>query len=148
MLSHDRRLRFSQMEREGDQLRGRFEALTSAHRYFQGPGALKSISVSDPREDGSIDAVFLDVRIRFELLMIFSDGFEPRGRVICTHRHAAYGDSSDNFLGAFTFDADGVTDLDSGLDGQAVTLQGAAPQIVLAFLERAIAANRGLAPAR
>jgi hypothetical protein len=148
MLSHDRRLRFSQMEREGDQLRGRFEALTSAHRYFQGPGALKSISVSDPREDGSIDAVFLDVRIRFELLMIFSDGFEPRGRVICTHRHAAYGDSSDSFLGAFTFDADGVTDLDSGLDGQAVTLQGAAPQIVLAFLERAIAANRGLAPAR
>jgi hypothetical protein len=148
MLSHDRRLRFSQMEREGDQLRGRFEALTSAHRYFQGPGALKSISVSDPREDGSIDAVFLDVRIRFELLMIFSDGFEPRGRVICTHRHAAYGDSSDSFLGAFTFDADGVTDLDSGLDGQVVTLQGAAPQIVLAFLERALAANRCLAPAR
>lgn len=144
MLSHDRLSRFSQMEREGEQLRGRFEALTSAHRYFQGPGALKSISVSDPREDGSIDAVFLDVRIRFELLLIFSDGFEPRGRVICTHRHAAYGDSLDHCLGAFTFDADGVTDLDSGLDGQAVTLQGGAPQIVLAFLERAIAANRCL----
>ncbi|HEU4374572.1 MAG TPA: hypothetical protein VFS02_13825 [Telluria sp.] len=144
MLSHDRLSRFSRMERDGEQLRGRFEALTAAHRYFHGPGALKSISVSDPREDGSIDVVFLDVRIRFQLLMIFSDRFEPRGRVICTHRHAAYGDSPDNCLGAFTFDVDGVTDLDSGVDGQALTLQGAAPQIVLAFLERAIVANRCL----
>lgn len=144
MLSHDRRSRFSQMERTGEHLRGHFEALTSAHRYFHGPGALRSISVSDPRDDGSIEAVFLDVRIRFQLLMIFSDGFEPRGRVMCTHRHAAYGDSGENFLGAFTFDADGVTDLDSGIDGQAVTLQGCAPQIVLAFLDRAIAANRSL----
>lgn len=144
MLSQDRRSRFSQMQRWGEQLRWRFEALTSAHRYFHGPGALKSISVSDPRDDGSIEAVFLDVRIRFQLLMIFSDGFEPRGRVICTHRHAAYGCSLDNCLGAFTFDADGVTDLDSGVDGQAVTLQGCASQIVLAFLDRAIAANRSL----
>lgn len=144
MLSHDRLSRFSQMESEGEQLRGRFEALTAAHRYFHGPGALKSISVSDPREDGSIEAVFLDVRICFQLLMIFSDGFEPRGRVICTHRHAAYGYSLDNCLGAFTFDADGVTDLDSGVDNRAVTLQGGAPHIVLAFLERAIAANRCL----
>ena len=100
--------------------------------------------MSDPRDDGSIEAVFLDVRIRFQLLMIFSEGFQPRGRVICTHRHAAYGRSLDDCLGAFIFDADGVTDLDSGIDGQAVTLQGCAPQIVLAFLERAIAANRSL----
>ena len=144
MLSHDRLSRFSLMEKEGEQLRGRFGSLTAAHRYFHGPGALKSISVSDSHEDGSIEAVFLDVRIRFRLLMIFSDGFEPRGRVICTHRHAAYGRSLDNRLGAFTFDADGVTDLDSSTDGQPVTLQGCAPQIVLAFLERAIAANRSL----
>jgi hypothetical protein len=144
MLSHERLSRFSQMEREGEQLRARFEALTAAHRYFHGPGALRSISVSDPRDDGSIEAVFLDVRIRFQLLMIFSDGFEPRGRVVCTHRHAAYGHSLDNCIGAFTFDADGVTDLDSGVDGEAVALQGGAAQIVLMFLERAIAANRCL----
>jgi hypothetical protein len=144
MLSQDRQSRFAQMESEGEQLRGRFEALASAHCYFHGPGALKSISVSDPRHDGTIEAVFLDVRIRFQLLMIFSEGFQPRGRVICTHRHAAYGRSLDNSLGAFIFDADGVTDLDSGIDGQAVTLQGGAAQIVLAFLERAIVANRSL----
>lgn len=144
MLSHDRLARFSQMERQGQHLRRRFEALTSAHQYFHGLGALKSISVSDARDDGSIDVVFLDVRIRFQLLMIFSDRFEPRGRIVCMHGHAASGDSPDNCLGAFTFDADGVTDLDSGIDGQAVTLQGSAPQIVLAFLERAIAANRSL----
>jgi hypothetical protein len=144
MLSQDRQTRFSPMERQGEHLRRRFAALTSAHHYFHGLGALKSISVSDARDDGSIDVVFLDVRIRFQLLMIFSDRFAPRGRVVCTHCHAASGDSPDNCLGAFTFDADGVSDLESGVDGQAVTLQIGAPHVVLAFLERAIAANRSL----
>lgn len=144
MLSHDRLSRFLQMERNGEQLRVRFEALTSAHGYFQGPAALKSISVSDPADDGSIAVVFLDVRIRFQMLPIFSDAFEPRGRVICIHCHNAYGYPVENTLGAFTFDSEGVTDVDSGVDGRAITLHAGAPQIILAFLEKAIAANRCL----
>jgi hypothetical protein len=144
MLSHDRLSRFSQMDRVGDQLRGRFEALTSAHSYFQGAAALKSISVSDPLDDGSIEARFQDVRIRFQMLMIFGDNFEPRGRVICLHRHYTYGFPVEKTLGAFIFDAEGITDLDSGVDGQTITLHAGAPQIILTFLEQAIAANRCL----
>lgn len=144
MLSHDRLSRFAQMEMEGERLRGRFAALTSAHGYFHGPGALKSISVSDPRDDGSIEAVFLDVRIRFRMVVIFGDSFAPRGRVICMHCHSAYGHPVQASLGAFTFDADGVTDLDGGTDGQPLTLRGGAPHIILTFLERAFAANRCL----
>jgi hypothetical protein len=132
------------MEREGEQLRGRFEALTSAHSHFQGPAALKSISVSDSLDDGSIEAVFLDVRIRFQMLMIFSDSFEPRGRVICMHCNYAYGYPVENTLGAFTFDTEGITDLETGIDGQAITLHAGAPQIILTFLKRAIGANRCL----
>ena len=89
MLSHDRLSRFSRMERDGEQLRVRFEALTSAHSYFHGPASLKSVSVSDPLADGSIEAVFMDARIRFRLFFIFSDDLEPRGRVICMQRHDA-----------------------------------------------------------
>lgn len=144
MLSHDRLSRLAQVEREGEQLRGRFAALTSAHGYFHGSGALKSISVSDPRDDGSIEAVFLDVRIRFQMLVTFSDSFAPRGRVICMHCHSAHGYPVQSSLGAFTFDADGVTDLDAGIDGQQVTLHAGAPHIILTFLERALAANRCL----
>ena len=103
MLSHDRLSRFLQMERHAAQLRERFDGLTSAHSYFQGRAALKSISVSDACDDGCIDTVF---------------------------------------MGAFTFDSEGVTDLEAGIDGQPVTLHAGAPQIILMFLERALAANR------
>lgn len=142
MLSQDRLLRFAQMERDGEQLRERFAALTSAHHYFHGAAALRSVSVSDPRDDGSIEAVFLNVRIRFRMLLMFSDDFDPRGRVTCTHCHCAYGYPAEESLGAFTFDAEGITDLERGIDGRLITLQADAPHIVLAFLERAVAHNR------
>ncbi|MDB5937233.1 MAG: hypothetical protein JWQ01_4577 [Massilia sp.] len=144
MLSQDRLLRFSRLERDGEQLRARFAALTSAHRYFQGPAALRSVSVSDPREDGSIEAVFMGVRVRFRMVFIFSDDFDARGRVMCTHCHGAYGYPVEESIGAFTFDTEGITDLESGIDGRVVALHADAPQIVLAFLERAIAASRCL----
>jgi hypothetical protein len=144
MPSHDRLLRFSQMEKDGAQLRTHFASLTSAHGYFQGPAGLKSISVSDAFEDGSIEAVFMGVRIKFQLLLIFSDTFEPRGRVVCMHCHDMYGHPMQANVGAFTFDYEGITDLDTCVDGEPITLRSGAPHIVLTFLERAFAANRSL----
>lgn len=144
MLSQDRLSRFLQMEREAERLRARFEVLTSAHGYFHGRAALKSISMSDSGDEGCIEVVFLDVRLRFRLLMIFSDHFEPRGRVIFQHCHSTYGELVRQSLGAFTFDCEGTTDLEAGIDGRLLTLRGGAPQIILTFLERALDANRRL----
>jgi hypothetical protein len=76
--------------------------------------------------------------------MIFSDSFEPRGRVICMYCHETYGYATQESLGAFTFDVEGMTDLDTGVGGQGVALHSSAPQIVLMFLERAFDANRCL----
>jgi hypothetical protein len=143
MPAYDQLFRFSQMEQDGPELRFRFGALTSAHHFFQSNG-LKSISVSDAHDDGSIEAVFMNVRIRFQLLMIFSETHEPRGRVICTHCRGIHGPPvQEDKLGGFTFDTHGVTDLASHVDGEAMVLERSAPQIVLTFLERAMAANRG-----
>ncbi|MDB5916042.1 MAG: hypothetical protein JWR40_276 [Massilia sp.] len=144
MLSQDRSLRFARMERDAARLRARFKALTSAHGYFHEHAALKSVSVSDALVGGSIDAIFLDVRIRFQLLMIFGDDFEPRGRVVCMHCHTTYGYLAQESLGGFTFDAQGMTDLAWGIDGQGVALDACAPQIILMFLEKAFGANRCL----
>jgi hypothetical protein len=143
MQAHDQLVRFSQMQLAGPSLRVRFDALTSAHSFFQRQ-ALKSISVSDALDDGSIEAVFLDVRIRFQIMMIFNDAFEPRGKVVCTHCHSAYGFAVQQNLGGFTFDAEGNTDLETCLDSPAIMLNEGAPQIILTFLERAMAANRRL----
>lgn len=142
MPAQEQLLRFTQMEQDGAQLRSRFKALTSAHGYFQAHG-LKSISVSDELDDGGIEVVFMEVRIRFQMLMMFNDAFEPRGRVFCTHCHCLYGEPVQEKLGGFIFDTEGATDLDTCVEGQVVTLERSAPQIVLTFLERAMAANRG-----
>jgi hypothetical protein len=137
------------MEQEGAALRQRFRALTSAHEYFHGPGALKFMSVSDALDDGGIEAVFMGVRIRFQMVLIFNDAFEPRGKVICTHCHRIYGHPVQDNLGGFTFDNEGITDLEHGDDGRPISLETDADQIVLTFLEEAFAANRdGLERAR
>jgi hypothetical protein len=139
--------RFSRMEQDGPDLRVRFNALTSAHLYFHGPGALKCISISDALDDGGIEAVFLGVRIRFQMVLFFNDAFEPRGRVICTHCHRTFGYPVQEELGGFTFSSDGITDLEAGSIGLPVSLATNAEQIVIFFLEKAFAANRtGLRP--
>jgi hypothetical protein len=144
MLSRDTSLRFARMERDAARLRGRFKALTSAHSYFHEHDMLKSVSVSDAASSGYIDATFIDVRIRFQLLMIFGDDLEPRGRVVCMHCHTTYGFLCQESLGGFTFDMHGMTDLESGIDGGGIGLDQCAPQIILMFLERAFGANRRL----
>ncbi len=142
MPTHEQLLRFTQMEHDGAQLRSRFASLTSAHSFFQANG-LKSISVSDELDDGGIEVVFMHVRIRFQMLMMFNDAFEARGRVFCTHCHCIYGEPVQEKLGGFIFDIEGATDLDTCVEGPVVGLARNAPQIVLTFLERAMAANRG-----
>jgi hypothetical protein len=47
MLSHDRSLRFAQMDQYAAQLRAQFTTLTSAHSYFHEHAVLKSVSISD-----------------------------------------------------------------------------------------------------
>ena len=100
-----------------------FAALTSAHELF--PGAMGS-SPSRCRmtlDDGGIEVVFMDVRIRFQMMMMFNDAFEPRGRVVCTHCHCAYGSPVQDKLGGFTFDREGITDLETCLDSPAILLR-------------------------
>lgn len=148
MLSRHQLARFARMEQEGADLRQRFRLLTAAHQYFHGPGALRFLSVSDALDDGGIEAVFMGVRVRFQMMLIFNDAFEPRGRVICTHCHHTYGHPVQDQLGSFTFDRDGLTDLVPDDGEPPISLGADADRIVLRFLEAAFAANRdGLAPA-
>jgi hypothetical protein len=137
------------MEQEGADLRQHFRALTSAHQYFHGPGALRFLSVSDDVNDGGIEAIFMGVRIRFQMVLYFDDEFEPRGRVICTHCHRTNGKPVQENIGGFTCNRDGVTDLPAAPGGQPVSLEADADHIILTFLEAAFAANRdGLKQAR
>lgn len=132
------------MEKEAPELNRAFNALTRAHLYFQGPGALRSISVSDVLDNGSIEATFQGVRIKFELLLIFGPDRSPRGRVIVMQCHCTYGRPIQEPLGSFTFGDDGVTDLEPDREGNFPRVDAHAPAIVLRFLEAAIFANKSI----
>jgi hypothetical protein len=133
--------RLQRMERAAPQLNSGFGALTQAHRYFQGGGALHSMSVSDVLDNGTIEATFLGVRIKFELLLVFGPDRSPRGRIVCMHCHCTYGRPAQDALGAFSFDSDGMTDLGPDRAGRFPNLHQDSAAIVLHFLDLAFHAN-------
>jgi hypothetical protein len=136
--------RFQTMERAAPQLQAAFGALTRAHRYFQGAGALHSMSVSDVLDNGAIEATFQGVRIKFELLAVFGPDRSPRRRVICMQCHCTYGRPVQPALGAFSFDSEGMTDLGPDRAGRFPNLHQDGAAIVLHFLDLAFQANQAI----
>lgn len=144
MIENEQTHRFMRMEKAAPGLYSAFNALTRAHHYFQGVGALRSISVSDLLDNGSIEATFQGVRIKFEPVLIFGPDRSPRARVICMQCHCTYGHAAQDLLGSFTYGEDGVTDLEPDREGCFPRIDGHAPAIILRFLEAAIHANKAL----
>jgi hypothetical protein len=133
---------FRSMDAAAPRLMRMFNMLTRAHMFFQGPVGLRTISVSDVLENGSIEATFQGVRIKFELLPVFSFDRRPLGRVVCMHCHCTYGTPAQDLIGAFTFDDNGVTDLLADQEGNFPRMDSDAPEIVLRFLNAAFSGNR------
>ncbi len=144
MISNEQLAWMQRLETIAPALNLHFTQLTRAHLYFQGCGGLRSISVSDVMDNGSIEATFVGTRIKFELMLIFGPDRRPRGRVVCVQCHCHYGTPVQGPLGSFSFDEDGVTDLDPGPDGHFPGMESHSAAIVLRFLDAAFAANKQL----
>lgn len=144
MIEREQTARFLRLEKAAPGLYSAFHSLTGAHAYFQGRGELRSISVSDVLDNGSIEATFQGVRIKFEPLLMFGADRSARVRVVCMQCHCTYGTPAQDVLGAFSYGEDGVTDLEPDREGNFPRIDVHGPAIVLRFLEAAIYANRSL----
>ncbi len=142
MVEQARMERFKHMEAAAPGLYASFNSLTRAHVFFQGRGNLRTLSVSDVLDNGSIEATFHGVRIKFEMLPVYGTDYRPRGRVVCMNCHCTYGHPVQDLLGSFSFGEDGVTDLEPDLDGNFPRIDTDAPAIVMRFLDAAFTANR------
>ncbi|QYF93433.1 hypothetical protein KY495_22655 [Massilia sp. PAMC28688] len=134
--------RLRRVQDAGPALMGAFNALTRSHAYFQNAGDLKTVSVSDVLDNGSIEATFQGVRIAFVLVPVLGANRRPRGRVIVMHCHCVYGLPKQDLLGAFTYGEDGVTDLDPDSAEHWLHMQSDGASIVLRFLDAALVANK------
>jgi hypothetical protein len=144
MIDDELVMRFRGMDAAAPNLMRMFNSLTRAHMFFQGPIGLRTISVSDVLENGSIEATFQGVRIKFELLPVFAHDRKPLGRVVCMQCHCTYGTPKQDLLGTFSFDEGGVTDLPPDADGVFPRMDSEAPDIVLRFLNAAFTANKSI----
>lgn len=144
MIDLEQAPRFRGLESAAPQLQRAFNALTQAHVFFQTTGELRTLSVSDVLDNGSIEAMFQGARIKFELLLVFGADRGPRGRIVCMHCHSTYGQPVQAELGSFTFDEDGRTDLPTDAEGGFPNLHRDGAAIVLHFLDAAFDANKTL----
>lgn len=144
MIDEELVFRFRNMDGSAPSLMRMFNSLTRAHMFFQGPVGLRTISVSDVLENGSIEATFHGVRIKFEMLLMFGPDRGPRARVVVMQCHCTYGEPVQDLLGSFNFDEEGVTDLLCDTDGNYPRMDRHAPDIVLRFLDAAFSANRAI----
>ncbi len=142
MIAPEQTQRFQRMETAAPILAARFQSLSQAHAYFQRAGGLRSISVSGVLDNGSIEATFQGVRIKFEPLLIFGNDRSPRTRVLCLQCHCSYGHPVQDVIGSFTYAESGETDLNPDLDGNFPRMDTDAPGIVLHFLDAVFHANR------
>jgi hypothetical protein len=144
MIEREQTARFLRLEKAAPGLYSAFNGLTGAHAYFQGPGALRSISVSDVLDNGSIEATFQGVRIRFDPLLMLGADRSPRLRIVCMQCLDCCGSPVQHSLGSFSYGVDGVTDLEPDDEGNFPRIDVQGPDIVLRFLEAAIHANRAI----
>lgn len=144
MINLDPVARFRTMSAAMPDLASAFAAMTRAHLYFQGSGQLKAMSVSDVLDNGSIEATFHGVRIKFEMLPVFGPDRRARGRIVCIHCHCVYGQPAQAILGAFTFDEQGETDLQPDGDGIFPNLKRDGAAIIVHFMDVAMLANKSL----
>ena len=144
MFNEDLANKFRSVQEASPRLLDAFKALTRSHAYFQNGGQLKTVSVSDVLDNGSIEATFQGVRIAFSYLPVFGSNRSPRGRVVVMNCHCTFGHPAQDVLGSFTFGADGTTDLDPDRDGAFPQMQADGAEIVLRFLDAAFLANKSM----
>ena len=89
-------------------------------------------------DDYTIDALYLGTTVRFQLFLTYENG-QSMGRVICLNKYQVQEKVFFDFLGAFTFNPAGATDLPPNDHGEVRTVSGNADNIVIEFLDQAIA---------
>jgi hypothetical protein len=81
--------------------------------------------------------LYLGTTVRFQLFFTYEKD-NPIGRVVCLHKYLIFEKVHFNFLGEFTFDSLGQTNLPPEANGELRTLVRNADEIIITFLDKAI----------
>jgi hypothetical protein len=88
----------------------------------------------------TIEASMLDATIRFRLVLAYSVG-KPHARVICFRKYNLFDKEEYDFLGEFSINRYGVTDLPPTAHGETLEISSSADFVVLEYLDKAFEAG-------
>ena len=142
MFEEPKFVRLALLEKYAPAIVAKFAELLNApaSSRFEARSRLSTLSVK-AINDYAIEASYVGTTIHFQLSLTYSDKDKTIGRVVCLHKYMALEKVRFDILGNFTFDPAGSTDLPLDNDGETRTLANSHGDIVMHFLDEAIAAG-------
>jgi hypothetical protein len=138
MYSESNYKRVMALELQAGMLHEEFAALMRAKQLLERYATNRFQTLEVKQFDAyTIDATYLNVTVRFQLLLNYKDG-KANGRVVCLHKYRVFEKDYFDVLGEFNIDLNGCTDLSPSTDENMRRTAGNADEIVLEFLDKAI----------
>lgn len=139
MFAQSEARRLANLDQYSESILKNFTGLLSSvaliEKYFQ--NKFSSLLVEQV-DNYTIDTSYLGKTIRFQLFLTYQED-KPIGRVVCLLKYLVFEKVHFGVLGEFTFDSFGQTNFPPNKDNTPRTVAGSADEIVIVFLDKAIA---------
>lgn len=131
--------RIAHVARHYSRIQDRFASFLKETEYLtKSSSPIKGLSINASLEDNYFDVLFAGMTIRFSLLVTYSSDGVSSGRVVVVRVSPVFSDKKD-IIGSFTFNGQGITDFESADDNDKLDIGYNASEIVLHFIDQAIA---------
>ena len=139
MFAQSEARRLANLDQHSESILKNFTGLLSSvalmERFFQ--NKFSSLLVEQV-DNYTIETSHLGKTIRFQLFLTYQED-KPIGRVVCLLKYLVFEKVHFGVLGEFTFDSLGQTNFPPNVDNTPRTVAGNADEIVIIFLDKAIA---------
>jgi hypothetical protein len=123
--------------RRFERIEQRFAEFIAALEWFKSPQCqLRQVTVEQGDDSRCVIASFGTTKVVLQLLLVLPEDGVAAGQVICTRAQPKLG-VVDPMITSFKFDAQGLTSLDLGEDGDPIEMEQHAAEIVAHVLEAA-----------
>ncbi|MFC5480565.1 hypothetical protein [Massilia suwonensis] len=140
MFEESNYLRLAALDRQAAALRNHFAALLKVKDFiaqFYPTGTLTTMEITKV-DDYNVEATYMNTTVRFQLLITYNKHDRATGRVVCLNKNATFEKVQYDYLGEFSVDTNGYTNLPEHPQRGARTISQNGDEIVIAYLDKAV----------
>lgn len=129
---------FINIERRHIRLKEAFTEFTKQQQFFsESKCPIHGVMVTLSEEGEHFDVAFATIKVRFQFLVSCTIDGPVVGKVVCILQQPSFTETQP-VIGAFTFNAQGITDFETPAGADQIELSNQAFEIVLHFLNLAL----------